>query len=66
MASLIGTLDVEKRREQRTRVLVEMREVLAPMWCTKRIYNTIRTRAKGRLSSSTRLLILPTLTGRIT
>jgi hypothetical protein len=55
---------LKKRREQRTHVLLAMREVLAPMWCRKRISNPTRTKAKGRLSPSTRLLRLPTLRRR--
>jgi hypothetical protein len=57
---------LKKRREQRTHVLVAMREVLAPMWCRKRIFNTMRTKAKGRLSPSTKLFGLPTLKRRRT
>jgi hypothetical protein len=55
---------LKKRREQRTHVLVAIREVLAPMWCRKRISNPIRIKAKGRLSPSIGLLRLPTLRRR--
>jgi hypothetical protein len=47
-------------------MLVAMREVLAPMWCRKRISNPTRIKAKGRLSPSIGLLRLPTLRRRRT